>query len=137
MVETPARLATSRMRAPLPLILFFGVVVCSAGFAGAVPILRIVSNVIKRFSGVKHGSGVWAIFLLVPVSDVLVVAQSALTATKLRDSPRCSGRMAVVCEEIGPVDDPTLNYIVCGKPLLVRLQQILTQTAGFALLVMT
>jgi hypothetical protein len=45
--------------------------------------------------------------------------------------------MAVVCEEIGPVGDPTLNYIVCGKPLLARLQQILTQTAGFALLVMT
>src|ERR1700749_782827 len=44
MVETPARLATSRMRAPLPLILFFGVVVCSAGFAGAVPILRIMST---------------------------------------------------------------------------------------------
>jgi hypothetical protein len=43
----------------------------------------------------------------------------------------------VVCEEIGPVDDPTLRYIVCGKPLLTRLQQILTQTAGFALLVMT
>jgi hypothetical protein len=43
----------------------------------------------------------------------------------------------VVCEEIGPVDDPTLHYIVNGKPILIRLQRILTQTAGFALLVMT
>lgn len=43
----------------------------------------------------------------------------------------------MVCEEMGPVDDPTLHYIVSGKPLLTRLQQILTQTAGFALLVMT
>ncbi len=42
----------------------------------------------------------------------------------------------MVCEEMGPVDDPTLHFIVCGKPLLTRLQQILTQTAGFALLVM-
>lgn len=43
----------------------------------------------------------------------------------------------MVSEEIAPVDDQTLHYIVCGKPLLTRLQQILTQTAGFALLVMT
>jgi hypothetical protein len=43
---------------------------------------------------------------------------------------------AVICQDIGAVDDPTLHYIVCAKPLLTRLQQILTQTAGFALLVM-
>jgi hypothetical protein len=43
----------------------------------------------------------------------------------------------VVCHEIGAEDDPTLHYIVGGKPLLTRLQQILTQTAGFALLVMS
>jgi hypothetical protein len=43
----------------------------------------------------------------------------------------------VVCNEIGAEDDPTLHYIVCGRPLLSRLQQILTQTAGFALLVMS
>jgi hypothetical protein len=59
-------------------------------------------------------------------------------ATKFRDiPPGPREERAVVCEEIGPVDDPTLHYIVCGKPLLTRLQQILTQTAGFALLVMT
>jgi hypothetical protein len=45
--------------------------------------------------------------------------------------------MAVVCQEIGAEDEPTLQYIVDGKPLLTRLQQILTQTAGFALLVMS
>jgi hypothetical protein len=43
---------------------------------------------------------------------------------------------AVIGQEIGGVDDPTLRYIVSAKPLLTRLQQILTQTAGFALLVM-
>jgi hypothetical protein len=44
---------------------------------------------------------------------------------------------AVIGQEIGGVDDPTLHYVVCAKPLLTRLQQILTQTAGFALLVMS
>ncbi len=42
----------------------------------------------------------------------------------------------MVCEEIGPFDDPTVHYIVSGKPLLTKLQQVITQTAGFALLVM-
>jgi hypothetical protein len=45
--------------------------------------------------------------------------------------------LAVVCQEIGAEEEPTLQYIVGGKPLLTRLQQILTQTAGFALLVMS
>ncbi len=43
----------------------------------------------------------------------------------------------MVCKEIGPVDESTLRYIASGEPLVTRLQQILTQTAGFALLVMT
>jgi hypothetical protein len=43
----------------------------------------------------------------------------------------------VVCEDLSAVDDSTLHHIVCGKLLLTRLQQILTQAAGFALLVMS
>jgi CubicO group peptidase (beta-lactamase class C family) len=43
----------------------------------------------------------------------------------------------VFCQELDAVNDATLHYIVGGKPVLVRLQQILTQTAGFALLVMS
>src|SRR5271168_1791696 len=59
-------------------------------------------------------------------------------ATKFRDMPPgLREERAVVYEEIGPVDDSTLHHIVCGKPLLTRLQQILTQAAGFALLVMS
>jgi hypothetical protein len=44
---------------------------------------------------------------------------------------------AVLCQELEAADDSTLHYIVGGKPLLARLQQILTQTAGFSLLVMS
>jgi hypothetical protein len=56
MVETPARLATSRMRAPLPLILFFGGVGCPAAFAAAVASLPISPSVTKRTGGVKRAA---------------------------------------------------------------------------------
>ena len=42
----------------------------------------------------------------------------------------------MVGQEIGAEDDATVQYILGGSPLLAQLQQILRQTAGFALLVM-
>jgi hypothetical protein len=62
------------------------------------------------------------------------------SAAKGRTAQSCAvfrEDMAVVGQEIGAEDDPTVQYILGGRPLLTRLQQILRQTAGFALLVMS
>jgi hypothetical protein len=45
--------------------------------------------------------------------------------------------VAVVGQKIGAEDDPTVQYVLGGRPVLSQLQQILRQTAGFALLVMS
>src|SRR5579872_4810537 len=134
-VETPARLATSRMRAPPPLILFFGRVGCSAR-AIAVPSLLILPQPDQSTPCRQARASPCNFFVGSGIRGRIVgLKVVGLEPRRHADRPR-RGETAVFCEDIRERDEPMLHYIVGSKPPVTRLQQILTQTAGFALLVM-